>query len=165
MQNNNLDLSKLSEEQIKRIAEIANNAANNVQIPKIEETLTVTSLTDLEKYAKGQIVRLPDFSEGQPFVARVRRPSILVLAKSGKIPNSLLNTANELFSKGGNGLDSDNSNMLKDVSDVMEIICEAALVEPTYEQIKEKGMELTDEQKMALFSYSQQGVKALSNFR
>lgn len=159
----NLDLSKLSEEQIKRITEIANNA--NVQVPKIDETLTVTSLTDLERYAKGQVVRLPDFSEGQPFVARVRRPSLLVLAKSGKIPNSLLNTANELFSKGGNGLDSDNSNMLKDVSDVMEIICEAALVEPTYEQIKEKGMELTDEQKMALFSYSQQGVKALNNFR
>ncbi len=33
--------------------------------------LQITSLADLQAYAKGQIVMLPPFAEGQPFVARL----------------------------------------------------------------------------------------------
>ena len=54
----------------------------------------ITSLTALEQYAQGQIVELPGFGDGQPFVARLRRPSLMVLIKSGKVPNALLATAN-----------------------------------------------------------------------
>ena len=60
----------------------------------------ITSLRTLQGYAEGQVVELPPFGEGQPFVARICRPSMLVLAKSGKIPNSLLETANSLFVDG-----------------------------------------------------------------
>lgn len=128
------------------------------------EQLKVTSLHDLQAYKKGSIVKFPDFAEGQPFVARVKRPSMLVLAKQGKIPNSLINTANELFSKGG-GMDSDNENMLEEMYGVMETICEAALIEPSYEDIKDIGLTLSDDQLMAIFNYTQVGVKALESFR
>lgn len=129
------------------------------------EAMSTTSVFDLQSYAKGTLVRFPDFAEGQPFVARVRRPSMLVLAKQGKIPNTLLTSANQLFSKGGGGMDGDNENMLADIYSICEIICESALKEPTYQQIKDSGLELSDDQLMAIFNYTQTGVKALESFR
>ena len=127
--------------------------------------MNITTLADLQSYAKGTVVRFPDFAEGQPFVARVRRPSMLVLAKQGKIPNSLLTAAGELFSKGGAGMDADNENMLSDVYGICEVIARASLVQPTYDEIQQAGMELSDDQIMAIFNYAQSGVKALESFR
>lgn len=141
---------------------------NNQQTAKpinCENLMSVTSLTDLQSYAAGTIVRLPDFAEGQPFVARIKRPSMLALAKSGRIPNSLLTAAGDLFSNGGSGLDTDNENMLKDMYDIMLIICESALIQPSMADIKAAGLELSDNQMMAIFSYTQTGVKALESFR
>lgn len=129
------------------------------------EAMGTTSIFDLQTYAKGTLVRFPDFAEGQPFVARVRRPSMLVLAKQGKIPNTLLQSANELFQGGGAGMDGDNENMLADIYSICEIICESALKEPTYQQIKDAGLELSDDQLMAIFNYTQTGAKALESFR
>lgn len=128
-----------------------------------EEAMNITNIVDLQSYAQGTVVRFPDFAEGQPFVARVRRPSMLVLAKQGKIPNTLLNAAGELFSKGGTNPNSDN--MLGDMYDICEIICEASLIQPTFQQIREAGMALSDDQVMAIFNYTQVGVKALETFR
>lgn len=127
--------------------------------------MSVTSLDDLQKYAAGTVVRFPDFAEGQPFVARVRRPSMLVLAKSGKIPNTLLATANELFAKGGAGMDTDDPQMLCNFYDTCRVICEAALIQPTMAEIESAGITLSDDQIMAIFNYTQTGVKALQSFR
>ena len=125
--------------------------------------LKVTSISELTQYGKGALVELPPFSEGQPFVARLRRPSMMVLAKSGKIPNALLSTANSLFLQGG--VDSHNDSAMKEVLEVVDVLCEAAFVEPTYAQIRDSGVELTDEQYMFIFNYTQTGVKALQSFR
>ena len=136
-----------------------------VQPVNCDTPMNITSFADLQSYAKGTVVRFPDFAEGQPFVARVRRPSMLVLAKQGKIPNSLLAAAGELFSKGGEGMDSDNENMLSNIYDICKIICSASLVEPTMDDIENAGIELSDDQLMAIFNYTQNGVKALEPFR
>jgi len=130
-----------------------------------DQVMHVTTISDLQSYAQGTIVRFPDFGDGQPFVARVRRPSMLVLAKAGKIPNTLLTAAGELFSKGGAGFDADNENMLSDMYNIMDIIATAALIQPTMQEIKNAGLELSDDQMMAIFNYSQAGVKALESFR
>lgn len=127
-----------------------------------EEELKVTDAKVLNSYAKGHVVKLPSFSENEPFVAKVRRPSLLALTKSGKIPNSLLSTASELFN---GSLDNDNENVLSDIYDICYIMADAALVEPTLKEIEDTGLELTDEQLMAIFNYTQTGVKALENFR
>lgn len=142
---------------------VAYQNPNQARPVNCDEAMNVTNITDLQSYAQGTVVRFPDFAEGQPFVARVRRPSMLVLAKQGKIPNTLLNAAGELFSKGG--VNSANENMLGDMYDICEIICEASLVQPTFQQIKEAGMALSDDQVMAIFNYTQVGVKALESFR
>ena len=104
-----------------------------------QKILPITPLESLQEYARGAIVQLPSFSEDQPFVARLRRPSMMALAKSGKIPNSLLNTANSLFM--GKGMDSNNEGALKEVLSIVDILCDAAFVEPTYSQLKEAGVE------------------------
>lgn len=140
-------------------------SAPQVQPVNCNQMMGITSASDLQSYAAGTVVRFPDFTEGQPFVARVRRPSLLVLAKSGKIPNTLLSAAGELFAKGGGGLDTDNDKMLSDMYDIMHIICEAALIQPSMAEIEGAGIQLSDDQMMAIFNYSQAGVKALESFR
>lgn len=124
--------------------------------------MEVTSFEQLKLYAQGQVVELPPFAEGQPFVARLRRPSLMALVKAGKIPNALLVTANKLFLE--KGVDSRDTKMMPQVLGVFEVLVEASLVSPTLSEIKEAGMELTDDQMMFIFSYTQQGVKALERF-
>ena len=168
-----------SEEQIEKIMSIArenikpDNAVNKFAGRKISDLPTspllekhdkVTTIYDLQEYSRGQIVKLPDFAEGQPFVARMRRPSLLVMAKKGKIPNKLLATATDLFN-GGNSRNANNDSILSDTYDVCEAIAEAALVEPTMEEIKNAGLELSDNQLIAIFNYAQRGIEALNNFR
>lgn len=141
------------------------NFQPNVKPVNCDEFMNVTSLEDLQSYAKGTIVRFPDFAEGQPFVARVRRPSMLVLAKQGRIPNKLLAAAGQLFSKGGAAMDADNEDMLSDMYGICEVVAKATLIQPTYDDIMKAGMELSDDQIMAIFNYTQAGVKALESFR
>lgn len=130
-----------------------------------EDNRKVTSIEVLKKYRDGEVVQLPSFAEGQPFIARLRRPSMLALAKNKMIPNELLTSANSLFEKGGNSFNALDEEMLTKMFDVMEVICEASFVEPSYREIKEAGIELTDEQYMFVFGYSQNGVRQLNSFR
>lgn len=129
------------------------------------EAMPITNVVDLKRYARGTVVRLSDFADGMPFVVRMRRPSLMALMKAGKIPNQLIVSANELFAKGTGGLDVDNASMLSELLDICETIASAALIEPTYKEIKDAGIELTDEQLMEIFSYTQTGVEALKSFR
>ena len=115
---------------------------------------------------KGDIVELPPFADGQTFFARLRRPSLLSLAKSGKIPNSLINVANGLFY--GNykeEKDVDEDEILSKTFELFDILCEACFVEPTYKELRDANIELSDNQLMFVFNYTQQGVKALEPFR
>ena len=129
------------------------------------QPIAVTSLEALKGYAQGQIVQLPSFGEDQPFYARLKRPSMLKLAESGKIPNALLVTANQLFEKGGSGFDSEDENFMPEMMKVIREICSAAFVEPTYKELENCGIELTDDQLMFVFQYTQVGVNALQSFR
>ena len=166
----------MSNEQIKAILlqqepevqEIKNDVIKSHEVVKpvnSDDAAKITSFADLQGYANGTVVRFPDFGQGQPFIARVRRPSMLVLAKSGKIPNSLLSTASELFSKGSSGMDTDNTSLLSDMYEICNVIAESALIEPTLEDIHKAGIELSDDQLMAIFSYTQTGDRALEPFR
>ena len=127
-------------------------------------TLKVTSIEEILAYKDGVIIELPGFVPDKPFFARVKRPSLMALASSGKIPNSLMSQATDIFAKGANAMVGTNSTVIKDVYDVVKIVCSAALVEPSMKQLNDNGIELTDEQLMAIFSYTQEGIKALERF-
>lgn len=133
--------------------------------PAPQEELKVTNITDIQQYAAGSVVRLPDFGPGQPFVVRLRRPSLLVMVKSGKIPNTLIEQATNLFAKGAESMVGQGKNTLGEMCEIIDVVIGAALVQPTLKEIEGAGIELTDEQKMAIFSYTQSGVKALEQFR
>ena len=125
--------------------------------------LKITSIEELQNYSKGEIVELPSFREGAPFVARLKRPSMMALVKTGRIPNSLVTSASKLFN--GKGVDDNNDQAMGQAFEVFDALCEAAFVEPKYQDIKNAGIELTDEQYMAVFNYTQRGVDALAPFR
>lgn len=129
--------------------------------------LKVTTLKDLESYKQGVLVELPPFADGQPFVARLKRPSMLKMVKNGTIPNELINQATSLFANGTGALNQGGkgSTNVSELFDVIDTIVDAALMEPTIADIESVGMELSDDQLMAIFSYTQTGVKALSQFR
>lgn len=136
---------------------------NNVE----NEPLVVTSIAQLKSYANGELVELPPFAQGQPFVARLKRPSLFKLVKCGKIPNSLVVQANKLFTGGTASVRSQavNEDMMDGLFAILDVVCEDSLVEPTYKQVRDAGLDLTDQQKMFVFNYSQNGVEALSSFR
>lgn len=129
------------------------------------ENIKVTSIDQLKLMSGGEIVKLPPFTQGQDFYAKLRRPSMLKLVQSGQVPNSLLRTANMLFSGGvDKELDRDDE-FMKDMFDLIDVLAGAVFVEPSWTELKNAGIELTDEQYMFIFNYTQEGVKALEPFR
>ena len=129
------------------------------------ENIKVTSIDQLKIMSGGEIVKLPPFIQGQDFYANLRRPSMLKLVQSGQIPNSLLRTANMLFSGGVNEeLDRDDE-FMKDLFDLIDVLAGAVFVEPSWSELKQAEIELTDEQYMFIFNYTQEGVKQLEPFR
>lgn len=127
--------------------------------------MNVTSIDELLAMSQGELVELPPFVQGQKFIARLKRPSMMKLIKNGQIPNSLLRAANSLFvGKTDEEVDMDDE-FLKDLLGVIDVLAEATFVEPRWEDIKSKGIELTDEQYMFIFNYTQRGINALEPFR
>lgn len=125
----------------------------------------ITTLKDLKSYAEGAIVELPPFGPGQPFVARVRRPSLMKLAKNGDIPNTLLATAAAMFDGKSSPKDVVEGENLKNIIEVCECMGEACFIEPTWNELQEAGIELTDDQYIYIFNYTQGGVQSLAPFR
>ncbi|EKQ52753.1 MULTISPECIES: hypothetical protein [unclassified Clostridium] len=123
--------------------------------------MEITKIEDLKKMAEYDVIELPRFKKEIPFNAKVKRVSLLNLAKRGVIPNQLLSAAEELFygKKASTGVD------LKQLTEVMFVMAENALVEPSIKDLEEVGLELTDEQLVALFNYTQNGLKEIEKFR
>ena len=131
----------------------------------MDKQLNVTSLEQLKKYCDGTLVELPPFGPDQPFVAKLRRPSLMALAKVGKIPNTLLDSANKLFFGSDRSKSKYDIDALQQTLEIIDILCEAAFVEPKYSDIKNAGIELSDDQYMFVFNFTQKGVDALHSFR
>ncbi len=106
-----------------------------------------------------QAVSLPGWC-GEPWECVLRRPSILTLAANGAIANPLMKTARKLF-YGGISSDGD----LQEEGRVLLEIAKAAMVSPSFDELSAAGVQLTDEQLIAIFRFTQLGAKALDRFR
>ena len=135
----------------------------------MKEQKKITSFDELKRYSEGAIVELPPFSENQPFVARLCRPSVVDMMMDGTIPNELLETAFSLFDGGSEQKEeksiSDRLKESKDTTDILRVIAEHTLVSPTYNDILESGLQLNDTQLAAIYRYTQLGVENLKSFR
>lgn len=123
--------------------------------------MAVTSLENLKKLSEGQEVELPGWDD-EPFICKLKRPSLLGLVEGGQIPNPLLNAAYILFNGAKTQKDVLN---LKDQKEILDIVARAAMVEPTYQQLKDIGLELTDLQLLDIYNFTQLGVRSLISFR
>ena len=123
--------------------------------------IKVTPIAALKKAAqKTDLVTLEGWDDTTPFVCRLRRSSLRMAITAGKIPNGLMGAAQALYE----GQDSRAKSTIKDKLAVMEIIVEDALVEPKLADLREAGIELTESQFGAIFSYAQRGIKAVQPF-
>ena len=130
--------------------------------------MNITSLDQLQAIKQTEVIELPAFEDGTPLNVEVNKPNMMQLIAAGKIPNTLLSSAMELFNgRAGEKMQkaAENAGDLKDLVGLMNVIAEASLVKPSYKEIKKIGIELTDNQLMGLLMYSQGGIKALENFR
>ena len=128
--------------------------------------LKVTDINALKEIAKGEVVELPGFSS-TPFIARMRQASLVGLVSSGKIPNKLLGLATALFNGDTDKVSKhlEKKEGIEGMHEIMTVMAEACLIEPSMADIREAGLELSDIQLTAIFNYSQRGVNALEMFR
>jgi hypothetical protein len=128
--------------------------------------MKVTNLKDLKNIAKGEVVELPSFSE-TPFVARLRQPSLVGLVANGKMPNHLVGLATALFNADNDKVNkiTETQKGIKELYELMLVVADECLMEPTLKDIQEAGLELSDIQLTSIFNYSQRGSKVLQSFR
>ena len=123
----------------------------------------VTSISELRALGTVQEVELPGWGAGETVTFKLGRPSLMLMVRDGRIPNRLLSTAQGLFTGSANAAGGEHG--FQDMIDVMLTIVKATLVEPTYDELGQAGITLTDEQMVAIFQYSQNGPRALERFR
>lgn len=131
--------------------------------------MSVTTFEDLVKFAEGEEIELPPFIEGQKFIARVRKPSIMAMSQNAYgMNNELMEVAHRMFFE-ENAYDhmvkENQPETMRNLYEFFNVLAKECLISPTYEEIEKAGLKLTDSQLMSFFSYSQYGVKGLIPFR
>lgn len=114
----------------------------------------------LTELAQGKEIELPGFAAEETISVRLRRPSLMLLAAEGKIPNTLLASVEDLFEKGDK-----NTVSFKERAEIFRIVAMASLVSPSWEELQNAGVNLTDLQLLYIYNFSQTGVDTLRRFR
>ena len=131
--------------------------------------MQVTSLEQLRNIKLNDIVELPAFDDGTSFIAELKKPNMLMLMANGHIPNTLLNVAMDIFQngKGQETIDKalNDPKDLKVLTELLLVLAKACLVNPSFKQLEDLGIELNENQLSAILTYAQGGVVALENFR
>lgn len=121
----------------------------------------VTPIDVLALQSGPRVVELPGFEPGSTVRFCLRRANLRELARGGRIPNPLLPAAQRLYE----GAQSTARASFAEVARVMDEVVSSAMVEPTMGQLRDAGVELTEEQFGLIWAYSQKGVAALETFR
>lgn len=104
-----------------------------------------------------RVIEIPGFEPGEVFAVRVKNVGVFSMIIGGKLPNTLLKMATQLFPD-TNSSDSlqqstdkllDDPEALKAMSQMMRAVAKESLIEPKYEDIAEG---ITDEQIQSIFT-------------
>jgi len=123
------------------------------------EQLQVTSLEEIKKQAQGTVVSMPGWGSDKVNI-RLKRPALTGLIRTGKVPNELLGVAEKAIEGGTEAVVR--SGGFDQMCELLYIVAENSIVEPSYEDLKEL---LTDEQLFFIYAYVMQGVRGMENFR
>lgn len=104
-----------------------------------------------------RVIEIPGFEPGEVFAVRVKNVGVFSMIIGGKLPNTLLKMATQLFpdTNSSNSLQQstdkllDDPETLKAMSQMMRAVAKEALIEPKYEDIAEG---ITDEQIQSIFT-------------
>lgn len=127
--------------------------------------MSVTSMTGLRDAAGGVEVSVPGFTSGEIITLKIKRPSLIEMAAQGRIPNPLMSTAAQLFKSGAKKEINEMSDgdKFKELAEAIHCVVKAALVEPSYEELTNNGVELTDVQLLYIYDYVQTGIDQLKS--
>lgn len=109
--------------------------------------MAVISASEFRQKAT-KVISITGFEPGELIEVRVKPVNLISLMATGKVPNTLISTINEVFE--GQQPEQINNTVLTDekamqsVLQLMDCICAECLVEPKYADIKDV---LTDQQK------------------
>lgn len=123
--------------------------------------MAITSFEEFKNKAQS-IIDLPGFEPGETVTVKVKKVSLLGLASSGKIPNSLMGVVSKLFNSTGNASEAETAAMksnIVEMTQLMSLIAKNALVEPSYDKVKDY---LTDDQLSGIFDYAMGGIKQVT---
>ena len=122
--------------------------------------MSVISASEFRKRAT-RVIEIDGFEPGEKIEVRIKPASLINLMVSGKLPNDLLATVEELFDKGDNLQNQDvfaqGTDKVKEIMGIIDLMCEQSLVEPLFGEIKDV---ITDNQKMQIMTAAQGNVKA-----
>ena len=104
-----------------------------------------------------RVIEIPGFEPGEVFSVKVKNVGVLSMIIGGKLPNSLLVMATQLFpdTQSSTSLQKstdkllDDPEALKAMSQMMRAVAKEALIEPKFEDIAEG---ITDEQIQSIFT-------------
>ncbi len=107
-----------------------------------------------------QHLNIPDFDGSGTMEVVLQRPRLLAMAEMGKIPNPMLNAANDAMF--GKNKSKAKEPELKSLAETISLYCAVCLVEPTYDEVKDY---LTDAQMLAIWNWVMGKTKSLDTFR
>lgn len=122
-------------------------------------------MTDIMQAASRYAAReyaLPGWGDEGDFVCKLRRPGLVAMAEAaGFVPNPLLPAIEELFFPAGKQIKLPPEQQAR----ALHEIARYALVEPTLEELNAAGLQLTDEQYLAIYAFALKGAEGLARFR
>lgn len=133
--------------------------------------LKETTLEELKIIAQGEVISTIGFVPGQTFNVRVKKlvlENFLVAGAKGNIPNKLLDRADEIFEnaeRNAKGEKKLTKKELKEITELEDHILRAIMVKPTFDEVKESGLELSVLQRQDILSYGFSNVDSLETFR
>lgn len=126
----------------------------------------VISVEDFRKKAT-RIITIPGFTDDECFEVMIKSVSVTDMLVNGKLPNSLIKIASDMFKSNDPKLSKDGEfngdtmemledpDKLKELMNMMKVIAKEALVEPKFEDIEDV---ITTEQIQKIFEQASGGV-------
>lgn len=122
----------------------------------------ITPLETMQAMTQPEEIALSGWKRGQEITVMVQKPNFYALLAKGSIPNPLIPEMDKLFvRRDRKGYAEPDAKF----AETLETIAELTLVEPSYQQLIDAGVELTDDQLTELSIYATSGAEALATFR
>ena len=118
----------------------------------------------IDKFKDNSVeIEIPDFDGVGIFNIKVKRPQLMAMMTQGKIPNRLLGVAAQATIGNRNKKEKqDPVQEAKELAEWIEFYCTICMVEPKYEEVKDK---ITDDQALAIYAWAIAPIDVLRSFR